>query len=99
MGVLTMGVARAQVFIRQPSKKLDPNRNRSRRYMTVLPLAPGRKVDLEPLDAIKVRCPPVCACVCARETQRENEHIPSMCVCVCVCVRGTVHCAGEAFLG
>jgi large subunit ribosomal protein L1 len=43
-----------EVFIRQPSKKLDPNRNRSRRYMTVLPLAPGRKVDLEPLDAIKL---------------------------------------------
>ena len=36
-------------------KKLDPNRHRSRRYMTVLPLSPGRKVELEPLDAIKVR--------------------------------------------
>jgi hypothetical protein len=45
----------AQVVIVPKQKKLDPNRHRSRRYMTVLPLSPGRKVELEPLDAIKVQ--------------------------------------------
>jgi len=42
------------VVILPKQKKLDPNRHRSRRYMTVLPLSPGRKVELEPLDAIKM---------------------------------------------